>query len=417
MKTDKVSVNPSDIFITGEVGALNPPEFRRWSKLQWLETAKSHWCLNLLQNRSIRIKLNQLGTYEVWWHDKGMAQHRRTERSLRAAIEAGDALVSRRESQALSEDAAWRSDPPGEAQCSYLFRLDGRRLRDQGHEDGGAFYRFALAEYERGNLAYSKGSIASLVDAEVANFAKSPVAKRPIAVPRKETLGAELANALQQAAANENKMRTLPKEIAEAEESHAEATKQLIRLEQEPWSERLFRAGELRDLRRKIDELARHIKLLKAQHDTASQDAARYHRETTKYRDKIAEADRRAEATARRSKMLHEREERKVAKLEANRAIAARALGKDRDVATVARRQLPAGPECPYCGAVLSAERHLDHIFPISLGGLSINKNLVWVCIPCNLKKSNRTLNQFIDETGLDRDRVYARLRALRKHY
>lgn len=152
-----------------------PPEIRGWSKLQWLEVRPGRWVLNIHSNRSIRIKLNQLGIFEVHWSDKGMSQMRSVERSLRAAIEAGDKLVGRKESRSLSEDAAWHSDPPGEAQCAYLFRLDGKRLK-QHHKDGREFYQFALAEFNRGNLTYSKGSISNLIN--------SKVATRTIAVQR-----------------------------------------------------------------------------------------------------------------------------------------------------------------------------------------------------------------------------------------
>jgi hypothetical protein len=92
MKTDKVSAVPSEIPTTGEADTLNPPAFRRWSKLQWLETVEGRWCLTLHGNRSLRIKENQLGQFEVSFHSAGIAQLRSVDGSLRAAIESADRL-------------------------------------------------------------------------------------------------------------------------------------------------------------------------------------------------------------------------------------------------------------------------------------------------------------------------------------
>lgn len=105
------------------------------------------------------------------------------------------------------------------------------------------------------------------------------------------------------------------------------------------------------------------------------------------------------------------------AKRDAELALIARATGETRDRADDLKRSITPSPECPYCAKPLPKERHLDHIYPVSLGGLSIATNMVWVCVSCNITKSNRTLNGFIERAGLDRDAVYARLKRLGKQY
>jgi hypothetical protein len=56
---------------------------------------------------------------------------------------------------------------------------------------------------------------------------------------------------------------------------------------------------------------------------------------------------------------------------------------------TILRRD---GYRCRMCGATASsgAALHIDHITPVSLGGLTNEQNLQTLCEPCNLGKSNR---------------------------
>jgi hypothetical protein len=72
--------------------------------------------------------------------------------------------------------------------------------------------------------------------------------------------------------------------------------------------------------------------------------------------------------------------------------------------------------ECPYCGMALGDKPHLDHIYPISKGGLSIRENLVWCCALCNLRKSDSGLIAFLHATGFDLATVFNRLKAMGKH-
>ncbi len=47
---------------------------------------------------------------------------------------------------------------------------------------------------------------------------------------------------------------------------------------------------------------------------------------------------------------------------------------------------------CQYCGRVLPQGRlNLDHVVPLSRGGVSSWDNVVCACIPCNTRKGNRT--------------------------
>ena len=72
---------------------------------------------------------------------------------------------------------------------------------------------------------------------------------------------------------------------------------------------------------------------------------------------------------------------------------------------------------CPYCGNNLGDSPHQDHIYPIAKGGMSIEKNLVYVCMDCNLNKRDLTLNQFIKMYGMDRDFIENNLNELGKDY
>ena len=50
---------------------------------------------------------------------------------------------------------------------------------------------------------------------------------------------------------------------------------------------------------------------------------------------------------------------------------------------------------CQYCGKKFQPEDlNLDHILPSSRGGKDSWENVVCSCVPCNLRKANRTLKQ-----------------------
>lgn len=72
--------------------------------------------------------------------------------------------------------------------------------------------------------------------------------------------------------------------------------------------------------------------------------------------------------------------------------------------------------DCPYCGGDLGVDPHLDHIYPVTKGGLSIVENLIWCCSTCNGLKSDKGLMQFLKEQGLPIDQTLTRLHSLGKH-
>jgi 5-methylcytosine-specific restriction endonuclease McrA len=75
-------------------------------------------------------------------------------------------------------------------------------------------------------------------------------------------------------------------------------------------------------------------------------------------------------------------------------------------------------PVCPYCGGALNeSDSHLDHIYPVSKGGQSVLRNLVFVCSKCNLKKKTQTLRFFIASLGLEESLIYQRLDKLKKDF
>ncbi|MEO6975353.1 MAG: HNH endonuclease signature motif containing protein [Gallionella sp.] len=73
---------------------------------------------------------------------------------------------------------------------------------------------------------------------------------------------------------------------------------------------------------------------------------------------------------------------------------------------------------CPYCGGLLSdSNAHLDHIYPVAKGGLSTLKNLVFVCVRCNIAKTDSVLRKFIQQAGHNEQQVYDRLDILQKEF
>ena len=81
-------------------------------------------------------------------------------------------------------------------------------------------------------------------------------------------------------------------------------------------------------------------------------------------------------------------------------------------------KQLAKVLNCPYCSGQLNdSNAHLDHIYPVSKGGQSTPKNLVFVCAKCNLGKRTLTLRSFILEFGMNEAVVHERLELLNKDF
>lgn len=109
-------------------------------------------------------------------------------------------------------------------------------------------------------------------------------------------------------------------------------------------------------------------------------------------------------------------------KLLALKAKAATTEDEIRSLAPVVRKRLKEqfslSNLCPYCGNVLMPDAsHADHIYPVSKGGKSSVRNMVFVCSPCNQAKAHKTLTQFILEQGRNRDEVEGRLTKLNKDF
>jgi hypothetical protein len=73
---------------------------------------------------------------------------------------------------------------------------------------------------------------------------------------------------------------------------------------------------------------------------------------------------------------------------------------------------------CPYCAKLLAYDNtHQDHIYPVSKGGQSRLKNLVFICSRCNIRKSDSTLRSFIEQQEFSMTAVYERLTLLQKEF
>lgn len=111
---------------------------------------------------------------------------------------------------------------------------------------------------------------------------------------------------------------------------------------------------------------------------------------------------------------------REAKKAQAERMAKARLAAADkrsRELASFTKRELARYDRCPYCNELMGNAPHADHIYPLSLGGLSIRENMVLVCGSCNVKKSVMTLREFIEAEQLDRTRIEYTLKQLGKKY
>jgi 5-methylcytosine-specific restriction endonuclease McrA len=71
---------------------------------------------------------------------------------------------------------------------------------------------------------------------------------------------------------------------------------------------------------------------------------------------------------------------------------------------------------CAYCESSLKfQDSHIDHITPVSKGGLGTLSNTVLVCSRCNLAKKAKTLRRFCVDARLDYERIIARLEMVGK--
>jgi hypothetical protein len=106
-----------------------------------------------------------------------------------------------------------------------------------------------------------------------------------------------------------------------------------------------------------------------------------------------------------------------TARMERLEAIEARAFQKERELAAKLRLTFKPSDQCPYCGVTLGSDPHLDHIYPVSKGGLSVSSNLIFVCLQCNQRKADKTLAAFLNSYNLNRQAVEASLKQLGKEF
>ncbi len=154
-----------------------PPEFRRWSQFDWLETGKDRYCLTISAQGSIRIKpVGNTGTWDVTRYSNGFKTTSFMETSLELAIKAADKLVPAAEARMLRGSAAAHRDPPGQRQCDFLWNLT-KELKER-FKTGEQFFHFAVAKFAEGNLDYSMGGISAMVSAR-------QIARKPLWVQKK----------------------------------------------------------------------------------------------------------------------------------------------------------------------------------------------------------------------------------------
>lgn len=112
-----------------------------------------------------------------------------------------------------------------------------------------------------------------------------------------------------------------------------------------------------------------------------------------------------------------DRKQRKKDSLVELRAAAAANSNETRKVGSSVKRKLTRQPWCPYCGGPLGSDPHADHIYPVSKGGRSVPRNMVYVCSDCNASKRDLTLHGFMRKYCLDRVAIEDRLEELGKEY
>jgi 5-methylcytosine-specific restriction endonuclease McrA len=95
---------------------------------------------------------------------------------------------------------------------------------------------------------------------------------------------------------------------------------------------------------------------------------------------------------------------------------AARADGKIRSEAPTYKKFIRKTEMCPYCQNILGNAPHLDHIYPVSKGGLNLEENLVYCCQSCNSKKSDKGLREFCISGKFSYIEVTDRLALMGKH-
>lgn len=112
--------------------------------------------------------------------------------------------------------------------------------------------------------------------------------------------------------------------------------------------------------------------------------AHRRWREENKDKERNSNKKRRSTAEGRRGKAIHQRA----------RKARLRAGGSGFVASEIENLLIDQKNICIYCSSNLE-KFHIDHIMPVSRGGLNERSNIQLLCPPCNLRKANKTDAEF----------------------
>jgi len=110
-------------------------------------------------------------------------------------------------------------------------------------------------------------------------------------------------------------------------------------------------------------------------------------------------------------KVKHEKLRALDARKQSDKATLAKVKKKSRSLADEIKKRLIIPLHCPYCENDIGEKPHADHIYPLSHGGKETVSNMIYVCAPCNLKKSDKTLFEFCEISNFNFTKIAFRLR------
>jgi 5-methylcytosine-specific restriction endonuclease McrA len=249
---------------------------------------------------------------------------------------------------------------------------------------------------------------------------------RPSLVKELEKLEAHLAKF-------ERKKANTEKQIAKAQELRSKASALLDDPKNQKYVLGVFKTGPQAEILKKAQELRAEAEKIERSWQKSGDEAfdsilgfrlideiefeiVDKRKSIRQVRSAIAAIDK-AERAVARERRAAEKAQIEKEKIERQKALAQAHLKNVRAVAANLRLQLARSHSCPYCFGPLGDSPQADHIHPVVKGGLSTQRNMVFVCVPCNSKKKELTLNQFIDAFSLNRDKVLSALRVLGKDY
>ena len=132
------------------------------SKFIWIQQGEDLYRLSA-PGMAVFIEENHLGTYEVWRHvDKEKPDGHMTFQEPEDAFALADSLVPDDLAILLTAKARWRKEAPTEPQCNLLYFKDP--VIRKRFSSGQAFHRFARYQFEKGNQAFSKGSVSMRIE-------------------------------------------------------------------------------------------------------------------------------------------------------------------------------------------------------------------------------------------------------------